>query len=61
MEQNPSVPDLCQACKSFYATSATNYLCSKCFKQSQAKQEMKPVAQPDQSSVPKPHVEPPQS
>ena len=51
MEQNPSVPDLCTGCKSFYATSATNYLCSKCFKQAQAKSaEAKPAAQPEQPS-----------
>lgn len=59
MEQNPSVPDLCTGCKSFYATSATNYLCSKCFKQTQAKPaEAKPAAQPEHPTHHVPSVVP---
>ena len=34
-QKQESQPQLCNGCHSFYATATTNYLCSKCFKETQ--------------------------
>ena len=48
---NSSAPDerrLCGKCQTFYGTSATNFMCSKCFKEDQeANQKSAPEAKPE--------------